>query len=107
MSISAYYAFINANSSSVYRKKEKLKVLIRAAHKQSRETYSAVRLYEKIVAEGINVSLWKVKQLRREMGLRCKQHKKFKKLLTQIIRCPWLKISSTGNSPEMRVMRHG
>lgn len=79
VSISAYYAFVNANSSSVYRKKEKLKVLIRAAHKQSRETYSAARLYEKLVAEGINVSLWKVKQLRREMGLRCKQHKKFKK----------------------------
>lgn len=78
VSSSSYYSYMNGDSHSVSQKNEKLRVHIRAAHTQTRETYGAARLHEKLADDGVTVSLWKVKQLRREMNITCKQRKKFK-----------------------------
>ena len=47
-----------------------------AAHQRTRGTYGAERLHRELVASGCTVSLWKVKQLRRELGLVCKRKRR-------------------------------
>lgn len=57
---------------------ELLKVAIRAAHGKTRQTYGAVRLQAELAAEGFHAGRDRIGRLRREMGLFCKQKRKFK-----------------------------
>jgi putative transposase len=47
-----------------------------AAHSRTRGTYGAQRLHKELVASGCVVSLWKVKLIRRELGLVCKRKRR-------------------------------
>ncbi|WP_430640268.1 IS3 family transposase [Denitrovibrio acetiphilus] len=79
VSRSSYYSWINRKASKRSQDDEKLKVFIRMAHKKGRGTYGVEKLqYELRGEHGIEVSLHRIKRLRKEMGLRCKQVKKFK-----------------------------
>src|SRR5208337_4816171 len=55
-----------------------LKGLISCAHKRSRGTYGPLRLQEELAAENQQVGRDHICRLRKEMGLKCIQHKKFK-----------------------------
>ena len=55
-----------------------LKVLIESAHKRSRGTYGPRRLQVELAAENQQVGRDHISRLRKEMGLRCIQKKKFK-----------------------------
>lgn len=57
---------------------ERLKVAIRAAHKRTRETYGARRLQPELAADGFIAGRDRIARLRREMGIRCRQKRKFK-----------------------------
>ena len=57
---------------------ERLKVAIKAAHVQTRETYGPLRMWPELVAQGFDTGCDRVVRLRRELGLRCKQKRKFK-----------------------------
>ena len=57
---------------------ERLKVAITAAHRKTRETYGVRRLHRELQEEGWNVGRGRVARLRKEMGLRCRQRRKFK-----------------------------
>jgi len=57
----------------------KLKVIVKAAHKRTRETCGPERLQRDIIEnEGVQVSVHRIKRLRRELGIRYRQKKKFK-----------------------------
>lgn len=51
---------------------------IKAAHRQSRETYSPERLQCDLLEMGIQAGIGRIKRIRRELGIRCIQKKKFK-----------------------------
>ena len=51
---------------------------IKAAHKRNRETYGPERLQTDLAEHGIEVGVHRIKRIRREHGIRCKQKKKFK-----------------------------
>jgi putative transposase len=53
-----------------------LKAQVMAAHSRTRGTYGAQRLHKELVASGCAVSLWKVKLIRRELGLVCKRKRR-------------------------------
>jgi putative transposase len=56
-----------------------LKVVIKAAHKRTRETSGPERLQQYIVKnEGMRVGVHRIKRLRKELGIRCRQKQKFK-----------------------------
>ncbi|OHX10217.1 hypothetical protein BI347_20645 [Chromobacterium sphagni] len=55
-----------------------MKVAIRAAHAKTRETYGAHRLQPELAAMGFEAGRDRIDRLRREMGLRCRQKRKFK-----------------------------
>ncbi len=60
------------------RENARLEVEILAAHQRTRETYSAKRLYHDLAYHGIQITPYRVRTLRKKLGLRCKQKLKFK-----------------------------
>lgn len=75
---SGYYAWSNRSPSQRQRDDDRLAVEIRAAHKRTRETYGPERLQRDLEDNGVVVTVHRVKRIRKELGLRCKQKKKFK-----------------------------
>jgi putative transposase len=78
VSRSGFYGWLSRVPSARACEDEVLKVAVMAAHKRSRETYSARRLQPELAADGFIVGRDRIDRLRREMGLRCKQKRKFK-----------------------------
>ena len=75
---SGYYAWISRPPSQRKRDDVRLAMEIRAAHKRTRETYGPERLQKDLAANGVKISVHRVKRIRKDLGLRCKQKRKFK-----------------------------
>ena len=78
VSRSGYYAWLRRKPSRRAHEDERLKVAIKAAHKRTRETYSARRLQPELAADGFAAGRDRIARLRRELKLRCRQKRKFK-----------------------------
>ena len=78
VSAGGYYAWSARRPSRRAQENARLELEIKAAHKRTRETYSAIRLHEDMQANGVGASLYRVRKLRRKLNIRCKQKKKFK-----------------------------
>ena len=60
------------------RENARLEIEILAAHQRTRGTYSAMRLHRDLADHGVQTTLYRVRSLRKKLGLRCKQKLKFK-----------------------------
>ncbi|MCD6567171.1 MAG: transposase, partial [Dehalococcoidia bacterium] len=78
VSASGYYFWVDRPLSKWAREEARLEVEIRAAHKRTRQTYGAERLQQDLVEYGIQVGICRIKRIKRKLGLRCKQKRKFK-----------------------------
>ena len=78
VSRSGFYAAFDRQPSQRAQDDERLKVAIKAAHVQTRETYGPLRLQPELVAQGFETGRDRIVRLRQELGLRCKQKRKFK-----------------------------
>lgn len=78
VSRSGFYDWLSGNPSKRTQDDTRLKVAIQAVHAQSRETYGPLRMQPELAAQGFAVGRDRITRLRRELGLRCKQKKKFK-----------------------------
>lgn len=78
VSLSGYSRWRSAPPSTRQNEETRLEVEISAAHKRTRETYGAERLQEDLASHGVEVGIHRIKRIRRKLGLRCKQKKKFK-----------------------------
>ena len=78
VSASGYYAWLDRPLSERAREDMRLEVEVKAAHKRTRQTYGAERLQHELAEHGIRVGVCRLKRLRRKLGLRCKQKRKFK-----------------------------
>lgn len=56
---------------------KQLKIAIRVAHKRYREVYGTRRLQPELVADGVIAGRDRITRLRKEMGIHCKQKRKF------------------------------
>jgi putative transposase len=74
-SVSGYYAWFKRGTAPS-GKTVLLKAEVLSAHQRTRGTYGAERLHKELVASGYAISLWKVKRLRRELGLVCKRKRR-------------------------------
>jgi len=76
---SGYYSWRSRPLSRRQQEDAFLKVIIRAAHKRTRETYGPERLQQDIAEhEGVRIGIHRIKRIRRELGIRCRQKRKFK-----------------------------
>lgn len=78
ISRSGFYDWCKRPPSQRAQEDELLKVAIRAAHTKSRETYGARRLQPELAADGFVAGRDRIGRLRQEMGLQCRQKRKFK-----------------------------
>jgi len=78
VSRSGYYKWLTRRPSRRETRDAVLKALILSAHKRSRGTYGPRRLQDELAAEGQLVGRDQISRLRKEIGLKCIQHKKFK-----------------------------
>jgi transposase InsO family protein len=78
VSRSGFYAWLTGKPSRRAQEDERLKVAIKAVHRQSRETYGTLRVKPELAAQGFIAGRDRVARLRREMALCCKQKRKFK-----------------------------
>ena len=78
ISRSGYYAWRKRDKSLRQKENDRLIPIIKAAHKQSKETYGTRRIAEEIKAHGINCGRTRAGTLMKLAGVAAKQKKKFK-----------------------------
>jgi transposase InsO family protein len=78
VSASGYYAWVDRPLSQRDREELRLELEIKAADKRTRQTYGPERLQHELAQYGIQVGVCRIKRIRKKLGLRCKQKRKFK-----------------------------
>lgn len=78
VSRSSYYNWARHKPSDRKQLDERLKLEIKVAHTRNRRTYGTLRLQTELASYGIVIGRDRLARLRKEMGLRCKQKRKFK-----------------------------
>lgn len=78
VSESGYHAWRQRPPSGRKQENLRLETEIKAAHQRTRETYGPERLQSDLADHGIQTSIYRIKRIRRRLGLRCKQKRKFK-----------------------------
>jgi len=78
VSASGYYAWVDRPLSNWAREELRLELEIKAADQRTRQTYGPERLQHDLAEHGIRVGVCRIKRIRRKLGIRCKQKRKFK-----------------------------
>ena len=78
VSRSGFYAWTKRSPSARQLHDNAVKPLIEAEHKRCRKTYGSVRLQKELANGGTVLGRDHISRLRRELGLKCIQKKKFK-----------------------------
>ena len=78
VSASGYYAWVNRPSSRRAQEEVRLELEIRAAHKRTRQTYGPERLQRDLAEHGVRVGICRIKRIRKKLGIRCRQKRRFK-----------------------------
>ena len=78
VSKSGYYAYIKRPLSKHATYDKRLELEIMTAHKRTHGTYGAERLQKHLLSCGIKAGICRIRRLRKMLGIRCKQIKKYK-----------------------------
>ena len=78
VSKSGYYKWFKRKPSKRVLEEGRLEVEIKAAHKRTRETCGPERLQHELKDQGVSVGICRIRRIRKKLGIRCKQTKKFK-----------------------------
>lgn len=79
VSKSGYYVWKNRKPSTRKLEDERIKIAIKAAHERGRGTYGPDKIQDELAkVEQMDVGINRIKQLRCQMKIRCKQVKKYK-----------------------------
>jgi putative transposase len=88
VSASGYYAWVDRPPSQRAREEVRLELEIRAAHQRTRQTYGPERLQSDLAEHGVRVGIHRIKRIRRKLGIRCKQKRRFKATTNSSHRLP-------------------
>jgi transposase InsO family protein len=78
VSKSGYYTWLKRAPSKRSQDNARLEVAIKAAHMRTRQSYGPERLRDELADDGFPAGVGRIKRLRKQMGIRCKQTRKFK-----------------------------
>jgi putative transposase len=78
VSASGYYAWVDRPLSLRDREELRLQLEIKASDERTRHTYGPERLQHDLAEHGVRVGICRIKRIRRKLGIRCKQKRKFK-----------------------------
>ena len=77
VSRSGFYAWLKRPPLERKCNDEKIKPLVRAVHEFSRKTYGPLRIQSELADNGVILGRDQIARIRKEMGIKCIQHKKF------------------------------
>lgn len=77
VSRSGYYAWTRRRPSKRTQENARLEVAIQAAHVRTRQSYGPERLREELKDDGFTAGVGRIKRLRKKLGLRCPQRRRF------------------------------
>ena len=78
VSVSGFYDWLKRSLSKRAIRRVRHTILVKIAHRETRESYGYVRLSKYLQAQGLNISQSEVRQIKVANGLYCKRHKRFK-----------------------------
>jgi len=78
VSESGYHAWRKRPPSKRAQANARLEIEIKAAHERTRQTYGPERLQSDLADNGVQVGICRIKRIRKKLGLRCRQKRKFK-----------------------------
>lgn len=78
VSESGYYKWLKQTPSLRQIERSINEVAVKAVHASSRQTYGYERLHAELMKQGYTMSIHQVRTIREQLGIRCKQAKKFK-----------------------------
>ena len=78
VSASGFYNWLDRPLSRWGREEARLELEIRAADKRTRQTYGPERLQHDLAEHGVRVGICRIRRIRKNLGIRCKQKRKFK-----------------------------
>ena len=78
VSASGYYAWAERPLSQRAREDLRLELEIKAADHRTKQTYGSDRLQRDLAEHNVHVGICRIRRIRRKLGLRCKQKRKFK-----------------------------
>jgi len=78
VSSSGFYAWQGRPLSKRGQEELRLEIEIKVAHKRTRQTYGPERLQYALEEQGVRVGICRIKRIKRKLGLRCIQKRKFK-----------------------------
>ncbi len=78
VSPSGYYAWLSRKPSKHTIEEMRLEIEIKAAHKRNREVAGPETIQRDLAVQGIKVGICRIRKIRKKLGIRCKQTKKFK-----------------------------
>ena len=78
VSESGYHAWSKREPSLRAIANARLEIEVKAAHERTRQTYGSERLQSDLADHGVSVGVSRIKRIRKKLGLRCKQKRKFR-----------------------------
>lgn len=78
VSASGWYVAQRRTRSARGRAEGRLIAEVKAAHERTRHTYGRERLQRELARQGVKISMHRLRRLRRDHGLRCKQKRGFR-----------------------------
>jgi putative transposase len=78
VSTSGYYAWVDRPLSLRAREELRLELEIKAANQRTRQTYGPARLQHDLAEHDVRVGICRIRRIRKKLGIRCKQKRKFK-----------------------------
>ena len=75
---SGYYGWLNRKPSRREIENNRLEVAIKAEHYAQKEKYGPERLKPELEEKGFSAGVCRIRRIRKKLGLRCKQKKKYK-----------------------------
>jgi transposase InsO family protein len=78
VSSSGYYTWVDRPLSKRAEEESRLMAEIQGAHRRTRKVYSAEKLQRDLAEHGVKAGICRIKRIRKKLGIRCKQKKKFK-----------------------------
>ncbi len=78
VSESGFHAWRKRPPSKRAQANARLEVEIKASHERTRQTYGPERLQADLAENGVQVGIGRIKRIRKKLGLRCRQKRKFK-----------------------------
>ncbi|WP_250162609.1 IS3 family transposase [Psychrobacter sp. WY6] len=75
---SSYYDWISRDISDQQIHRNQSELLVKAAHSETKERYGVDRLHAHLSEQGHNISLYMVRSIKEQHGIKCRRHKRFK-----------------------------